>query len=76
LNIFISFQYGKLGYSKSVEMHKHAVAIHFGVYNFVRQHHTLGTTPAVAAGLEEKAWGLEDVVEMTEAYWLRKRENG
>jgi hypothetical protein len=43
-----------LGYSKSVEMHKHAVAIHFGVYNYVRKHHTLETTPAVAAGLEEK----------------------
>jgi hypothetical protein len=57
-------------------MHKHAVAIHFGVYNFVRRHHTLGSTPTVAAGLEEKAWGLEDVVDMTEAYWLRKRENG
>ena len=45
-----------------------------GVYNFVRQHHTLGTTPSVAAGLEEKPWSLEKVVEMTEAYWLRKRE--
>jgi hypothetical protein len=28
----------------------------------------------VAAGLEEKPWSLEKVVEMTEAYWLRKRE--
>ena len=54
-------------------MHKHAVAIHFGVYNFVRKHQTLGTTPAVAAGLEEKAWDLEQVVEMTEAYWQRKK---
>ncbi len=33
--------------------------------HFVRQHHTLGTTPAVAAGLEEKPWSLEQVVEMT-----------
>jgi IS1 family transposase len=61
-----------LGYSKSVEMHKHALAIHFGVYNFVRKHHTLGTTPAVAAGLEEKPWDLEHVVDMTAAYWARK----
>ena len=67
------FQRKGLGYSKSLEMHKHAVAIHFGVYNFVRQHHTLGTTPAVAAGLDEKPWSLERVVEMTQAYWLRKR---
>src|SRR5436190_20171817 len=70
------FERKGLGYSKSLEMHKLAVAIHFGVYNFVRKHHTLGTTPAVAAGLEEKSWDLEDVVEMTEAYWLTKQENG
>jgi hypothetical protein len=34
-------------------IYKLAAAIHFGVYNFVRKHHTLGTTPAVAAGIEE-----------------------
>ena len=67
------FQRKGLGYSKDLETHKHAVALHFGVYNFVRKHHSLGTTPAVAAGLEEKPWSLEQVVEMTEAYWLRKR---
>ena len=66
------FQRKGLGYSKDLETHKLAVALHFGVYNFVRQHHTLGTTPAVAAGLEENRWSLEKVVEMTEAYWLRK----
>jgi hypothetical protein len=46
---------GRLGldaYSKDLEMHKAAVALHFGVYNFVRRHKTLGTTPAVAAGIE------------------------
>ena len=68
------FERQGLGYSKSLAMHKLAVAIHFGVYNFVRRHHTLGTTPAVAAGLEEKRWSLEQVVEMTEAYWLKKSE--
>jgi hypothetical protein len=67
------FERKGLGYSKSLEMHKLGVALHFGVYNFVRKHHTLGTTPAVAGGLEEKPWSLERVVEMTEAYWLRKR---
>ena len=47
------FERKGLGYSKDLEMHKLAVALFLGVYNFVRQHHTLGTTPAVAAGLEE-----------------------
>ena len=61
-----------LGDSKDLETHKLAVALHFGVYNFVRQHHSLGTTPAVAAGLEEKPWSLEKVVEMTADYMRRK----
>ena len=42
--------------------------------NFLRQHPSLGTTPAVAAGLEEKPWSLEKVVEMTDAYWRKKRD--
>ena len=68
------FQRKGLGYSKDLETHKLAVALHFGVYNFVRRHHTLKTTPAVAAGLEEKPWDLEQVVEMTTDY-LRKKED-
>jgi IS1 family transposase len=66
------FQRKGLGYSKSLDMHKLSVALHFGVYNFVRKHHTLRTTPAVAAGLEEKPWSLEQVVEMTQRYWESK----
>jgi hypothetical protein len=50
------------------------VALHFGIYNLVRQDHSLGTTPAVAAGLEEKPWSLGKVVEMTEAYWRKRRD--
>ena len=69
------FQRKGLGYSKDLQTHKHAVALHFGVYNFVRKHHSLGTTPAVAAGLEEKAWGLEHVVNMTMAYMASKKAN-
>jgi hypothetical protein len=66
------FERKGLGHSKSLEMHKLAVALHFGVYNFVRRHHTLGTTPAVAAGLEEKPWSLEQIVEMRSDYMTRK----
>ena len=44
------------------------------VYNFVRRHKTLGTTPAVAAGVELNEWGLEDVVEMTAVYWRQKED--
>jgi hypothetical protein len=51
-----------------------AIDLFFGVYNFVRRHETLGTTPAVAAGVELKRWNLEDVVEMTAAYIRRKED--
>jgi len=68
------FQRKGLGYSKDLEMHKAAVALHFGIYNFVRIHKTLGTTPAVAAGVEYERWSLEQAVEMTAEY-LRKKED-
>ena len=63
-----------LAYSKDLAMHKAAVALHFGVYNFVRKHHSLKTTPAVAAGVEIEPWTLERVVEMTADYMRRKED--
>ena len=68
------YQRKGLGYSKDLDMHKLAVALHFGVYNFVRKHSTLGTTPAVAAGIELERWSLERVVEMTDEYLRRKED--
>ena len=68
------FQRKGLGYSKDLATHRAAVALHFGVYNFVRRHASLGTTPAVAAGIEEKPWGLERVVQITEDYLRRKED--
>jgi len=68
------FQRKGLGYSKDLATHKAAVALFLGVYNFVRKHKTLGTTPAVAAGVELEAWGLETVVEMTADYCRRKED--
>ena len=59
---------------KDLETHKLAVALFLGVYNFVRKHKTLGTTPAVAAGVEFEPWSLERVVEMTADYMRRKED--
>src|SRR5438874_10866606 len=68
------FQRKGLGYSKDLDTHKAAVALFLGVYNFVRVHKALGTTPAVVAGVELERWTLERVVEMTEAFMRRKEE--
>jgi hypothetical protein len=37
-------------------------------------HKTLGTTPAVAAGIELERWDLERVVDMTTAYMRGKED--
>ena len=59
-------------FSKKVENHAHAIALHFMNYNFCRIHKTLRVTPAMAAGVSEKLWSLEDVVDMMDAYQQEK----
>ncbi len=53
-------------FSKKVENHAHAVALHFMFYNFVRIHKTLRVTPAMQAGLSKKLWEVEDLVRLAE----------
>ncbi|SEW32167.1 DDE domain-containing protein [Aliiroseovarius sediminilitoris] len=55
------------GFSKKVENHMHAVALHFMYYNFVKVHQTLRFTPAMAAGLTDRLWDVEDIVELVDA---------
>ena len=50
------------GFSKKVENHAHAVALYFLHYNFARIHKTLRVTPAMAAGLADHVWSIEEVV--------------
>jgi IS1 family transposase len=54
-------------FSKKVENHAHAVALHFMFYNFCRLHKSLRVTPAMAAGVTERLWELEDLVRLTDA---------
>lgn len=49
-------------FSKKVENHSHAVALYFVHYNFARIHKTLRVTPAMAAGLADHVWSLEEIV--------------
>jgi IS1 family transposase len=46
---------------KVVENHAHAVALHFMWHNFGRVHKTLRITPAMAAGVSNHVWSLEEV---------------
>ena len=49
------------GFSKKVENHAHAVALHFMHYNFGRIHKTLRVTPAMEAGVSDHVWSLEEI---------------
>lgn len=53
-------------FSKKVENHAHAVALHFMWYNFGRIHKTLRITPAMAAGVSDHVWSLEEVCGLLE----------
>ena len=48
-------------FSRKVENHMQSVALHFMYYNFVTIHPTLRATPAMAAGITEKIWEMEDM---------------
>jgi IS1 family transposase/DNA-binding CsgD family transcriptional regulator len=52
------------GFSKKIENHSHAIALHFMYYNFVRIHKTLRVTPAMEAGLIKKLWSVQDLVRL------------
>ena len=53
-------------FSKKIENHAHAVALHFMYYNFCRIHSTLKLTPAMAAGVTERLWEIGDIVKLIE----------
>jgi IS1 family transposase len=53
-------------FSKKIENLTAAVALHFMHYNFCRVHQTLGTTPAVAAGVADHVWTITELCELLE----------
>jgi IS1 family transposase len=56
------------GFSKKIENHAHAVALHFMYYNFVKQHKGLkGVSPAMAAGVTTRLWEMSDIVDVVDA---------
>jgi hypothetical protein len=53
-------------FSKKVYNLSAAVALHFMYYNFCRVHQTLKTTPAVASGLADHVWTIDEIVGLLE----------
>lgn len=50
-------------FSKKLENHRAALALHFAFFNFVRIHETLKTAPAVAAGLLARPWTIGELLD-------------
>lgn len=53
-------------FSKKVENHAYAVALHMMYYNVLRIHKTLRVSPAMAAGVADKLWEVADIVALVE----------
>jgi len=57
-------------FSKKLENHMLAVALHFMHYNFARPHKTLANpyprTPAMAAGISNHIWIIEEIVALAD----------
>jgi hypothetical protein len=64
------------GFSKKIQNHAAMVAIHTVYYNFARIHKTLRITPAMAAGLSDHVWSLEEIVLMADAYMQKPAKRG
>jgi hypothetical protein len=52
------------GFSKKADNLGHAVALHFQYYNFSRIHQTLRINPAMAAGLADHVWPMEEIANL------------
>lgn len=53
-------------FSKKMENHCYAIALHFVYYNFVKLHKSLRVTPAMASGLTKRFMSIEDIVRLTD----------
>ena len=60
-------------FSKKIENHACAVALHSMYYNFVRLHQTLKVSPAMAAGVTDRLWEMVDVVDVIDAFEAKNK---
>lgn len=61
------------GFSKKVDNHAAAIALHFMHYNFGRIHKTLRVTPAMEAGVSDHVWTLEEIAALVPEPVAKKR---
>jgi IS1 family transposase len=52
-------------FSKKIENHTYAIALHFVYYNFCKVHKTLRVTPAMEAGIAKDVMSIEEVANLS-----------
>jgi len=62
-------------FSKKIENHGYAVALHFVYYNFCKIHTSLSITPAMQAGLTKRVMNIEDIANLAPIGAPKKRGN-
>ena len=62
-----------LGFSKKLENLAAATAIHVATYNFCRVHGSLKCTPAMAAGVVDQLWSMDDLYNAVTEYAAKER---
>lgn len=62
-------RFARLGnaFSKKVDNHIHALSLYFVFYNFTRTHKAHKLSPAMAAGVTDRLWSMEDIVGLIDA---------
>ena len=58
-------------FSKSIENHRHAVALFYMHYNFGRVHQTLRVTPAMEAGISQHVWSIQEIILLADVNIVR-----
>jgi IS1 family transposase len=53
--------------SKKIDNHIYALSLYFVWYNFARIYKTLRVSPAMAAGISDRLWSMEDIVALIDA---------
>ena len=59
------------GFSRKLRNHAAATALNYFAYNFIKIHRTLRMSPAMAAGVTDRLWNVEDLVALWESYERR-----
>lgn len=55
------------GFSKKADRYRHMLALFYVWYNFARVHKTVKCAPAMAAGISDRLWSMDDIVALNHA---------